>query len=261
MKSLLRSSVGAPHVERRRASEMVVLGLDVLDEREKKVIFEYFGLAGGPPKNLSQVSRRFGVSHSMASRLLRGALAKMYGALFPDNPKEEEERLDAHLVVERIRKLTPELIAHLKQHASDLDLIPWPIYEHLIGEFLAAAGFEDVQLMGKNAFTGADIFASYPIGPLGTKMKYFVEVKRWKDRVGVEVIDRVHGALFAEKASFGWHAALIVSSAGFKDFRKYSRHTLDMMGIYLRDREAILKWLHDYQPNNDGLWLPSALDR
>lgn len=258
IKDLIRSSVTAQSLERRRAVEMVVRGLDVLDDRERKVIFSYFGLDGGRPKHLKQIGLKFGVPPTTIDRILQGALTKMHGVLFGDDPMGDEGRVDVRPVIERIQRLTPELIAHLKEHASDLDLIPWPIYEHLIGEFLAAAGFEDVRLVGKNTFTGADIFASYPIAPLGTKMNYFVEVKRWKARVGVEVIDRVYGAYLAEKPIFGWHAALIVSSAGFKDFRKYSRQELDIMGIHLKDKEAILKWMQGYQPNKGGLWLPNV---
>ena len=36
--------------------------LEVLDDRERKIIFERFGLGGGKPKTLEEVGRRFGVT-------------------------------------------------------------------------------------------------------------------------------------------------------------------------------------------------------
>jgi hypothetical protein len=59
------------------------------------------------------------------------------------------------------------------------------------------------------------------------------------------------------EAQYGWHAAMIVSVVGFKDFEKYTREELAKRGILLRERSDLLRWLKDYKPNKDGLWLPS----
>lgn len=159
-------------------------------------------------------------------------------------------------VIEKIRKLTPELIAHLKRQEDDLRRIDPLVFEHLVAEFLASQGFSDVRLMGLNPNTGADIYAARVDDILGIEHRYFIEVKRRQDRVGVELIDRVYGAFLAERAQMGWHAAIIVSISGFKDIKKYTPYQLKLMGIELKARNHLLQWLRGYKQRADGLWLP-----
>ena len=124
-----------------------------------------------------------------------------------------------------------------------------------MAELLASRKFREVRLVGKNQKTSADIFATKYVDDIG-EHRYFVEVKRWKDRIGVEVIDRVYGAMIAEKKDYGWSAAMVVSIVGFKKFKKYSVDDIRNMGIYLKDREDLLKWLDEYEENQSGLLVP-----
>ena len=39
-----------------------------------------------------------------------------------------------------------------------------------------------------------------------------------------------------ERPQYGWHAAMIVSVVGFKDFEKYTHEELAKRGILLRER-------------------------
>ena len=55
--------------------------LEVLDDRERKIIFERFGLGGGKPKTLEEVGRRFGVTRERIRQLQNIALAKQRRAL------------------------------------------------------------------------------------------------------------------------------------------------------------------------------------
>ncbi|HXU37581.1 MAG TPA: hypothetical protein VN937_14565 [Blastocatellia bacterium] len=70
--------------------------------------------------------------------------------------------------------------------------------------------------------------------------------------------DQVYGAMLNEKPSFGWHAAMIVSLVGFKDFEKYDRESLALKGVELKDSDDLLQWLRGYKPNKNGLWLPES---
>jgi hypothetical protein len=167
------------------------------------------------------------------------------------------KNIEVRALVESVRKLTPALINHLKNNYSDLLSVHWSVFEQLLAELLASAGFVDVQLVGRNPNTAADIYAAWHVGPLGTKVRYFVEAKRWKNRVGVEVVDRVYGAMLLERPSFGCHSALIVSAVGFKDFKKYSSTHLRNMGIELASENELKRWLENYKPDSNGLWLPS----
>ena len=86
------------------------------------------------------------------------------------------------------------MIAHLKSHKDDIERINPEVFEHLVAEFLAAGGFDDVRLVGRNRRTQADIFAATKVGAFGVPMRLFVEAKRWRNRVGMEVINQVFGA-------------------------------------------------------------------
>src|SRR6202048_1269938 len=55
--------------------------LDVLDDRERKIIFQRFGLDGGNPKTLEEVGKKFGVTRERIRQLQNIALAKLRRAL------------------------------------------------------------------------------------------------------------------------------------------------------------------------------------
>ena len=159
--------------------------------------------------------------------------------------------------VERCRALTPELMRHLKSNTGDLRKVPWDIFEHIVGEFLACSGFREIQLVGRDQSTSADIAALYVVPKLGTKIRYFIEVKQWRDRVGVRVIDEILGAMIGEREKFGWTVGMLVAPGGIRDFRKFeSKGELEAKGIFVKHKHDILQWLKDYRPNKEGLWLP-----
>jgi RNA polymerase primary sigma factor len=55
--------------------------LEVLDDRERKIIFERFGLDDGKPKTLEEVGKKFGVTRERIRQLQNIALAKLRRAL------------------------------------------------------------------------------------------------------------------------------------------------------------------------------------
>ena len=55
--------------------------LDVLDQREKKIISQRFGLGGGKPKTLEDIGQNFGVTRERIRQLQNIALAKLRRAL------------------------------------------------------------------------------------------------------------------------------------------------------------------------------------
>jgi RNA polymerase primary sigma factor len=54
---------------------------EVLDGRERKIIFQRFGLDGGKPKTLEEVGKKFGVTRERIRQLQNIALAKLHRAL------------------------------------------------------------------------------------------------------------------------------------------------------------------------------------
>jgi HJR/Mrr/RecB family endonuclease len=218
------------------------------------------------PREEKVLRLRFGLGAMMSDEIASRAYGRLLTAIFGE--KAVKSMIQSYRpavalteVVERVTQLTPELIDHLKRHHQAIDKIPWNIFEHLIAEFFAAQGYDDVRLVGRDRATSADIYASHTWDPLGTNLRFFVEVKRIKGLVGVEVINEVLGAMFSERPTFGWHAAIIVSTGGFRRLRKFSKHELSYRGLELKDRNDLLRWLHNYRPNKNGLWLPYPLTK
>jgi RNA polymerase primary sigma factor len=65
--------------------------LEVLDERERKIINSRFGLDGGKPKTLEEVGEKFGVTRERIRQLQNIALSKMRRAL----SKKEKPKIEA----------------------------------------------------------------------------------------------------------------------------------------------------------------------
>ncbi|MCY0870096.1 MAG: sigma-70 family RNA polymerase sigma factor, partial [Firmicutes bacterium] len=61
--------------------ESVYVGLSVLNEREREVIWERFGLPYGEEKTQREIARELGISRSYVSRIEKRALEKLQDAL------------------------------------------------------------------------------------------------------------------------------------------------------------------------------------
>src|SRR5712671_4807195 len=68
--------------------------IEVLDDREKKIISQRFGLDGGKPKTLEDISKNFGVTRERIRQLQNIALAKLRRAL-----SKKEDLLEKELSV------------------------------------------------------------------------------------------------------------------------------------------------------------------
>ena len=232
--------------------------LKTLSYREREIFKLRTGYPDGYRYTNKEVAYIFKVSPSRISQLHKRGKTKFLKRISDYLPESTVDELVVRSVIESAKELTPYLIAHLKTSPDDLRLLHWRVFEHLVAEFFASQGYSDVQLVGQSGKTAADVFAMTKIEPDGTEVRIFIETKRWKDKVGVEVVDRVYGAFLAEKSTFGWHMAMIVTVAGFTDMEKYTRYQLRMMGISLKDSTDVKRWLEDYRFKDSGLWLPKS---
>lgn len=228
-----------------------------LTPRQRDIYRLRAGMDDGILKYFSEIAYIFNVSESTIRRHYKKAERQVLEILNLQTLNQEKTSIDVSDVIEKAKQLTPYLIKYLKNNEEDLRKLHWQIFEHLIAEFFASWAYEDVRIVGRNPQTGADIVAMRKQDQSGVMIRYFIEVKRWKDRVGVEVIDRVIGALLAERPKFGWHLGMIVTIADFKNIEKYSPLQLSMLGIELRNGDDVRKWLQKYQFNEKGLWLPN----
>jgi hypothetical protein len=204
-------------------------------------------------RKLAGFNRATGIPMEVAAEAARNASA------IADDSTEHQFQIALQETIESVRELTPDLIRHLRHNHDHIDRIPPDILEHLVAEVFASWGWDEVRLVGRSSETSADILAGYRIPSIGSRVRFFVEVKRWRSRVGIEIVEQVLGAMFAERVRFGWHAALIVATGGYKSFRNYTADDLKLKGVELKDKEDLIQWLSDYKPSNSGLWLPTKL--
>ncbi len=230
--------------------------LNTLTYREREIFKLRTGFPEGYCYTNVEVGRIFKISAARVSQIHARGRGKFLRRISDFIPESQVDVSTVRAVIETATKLTPYLISHLKNHPDDLRLLDWRVFEHLVAEFFAEMGYSDVRLVGRSGKTGADVFALKKIEPDGTELRIFIETKRWKDNVGIEVVDRVYGAFLGERTTFGWHMAMIVTVGRFTDMEKYTRDELKMMGISLKDGDDVKQWLSNYKFKESGLWLP-----
>jgi HJR/Mrr/RecB family endonuclease len=163
--------------------------------------------------------------------------------------------------LEAERQLTPFIISYLRNKPDDFLRLDPQVFEQLVGEFFSSWGYE-VKLLGRNPRTSADILALRKEEPPGFELRYMIEVKRERNRIGIEEIQRTLGVFLSEKPTRGWDVAFLFSASGFKDFRKTSPADLRKLGLVLKDGVDIRRYLLEYRPRVDGgLWLPNGWHR
>jgi hypothetical protein len=230
--------------------------LAAMSFRSREVFKLRNGLGDGYVYTCQEIGRIFRLPSETITRIHSQAQARVLAILDIQQKIEPGSIAQLQDVLSSVRALSPWLIAHLQGRERDLRQLPWELFESLVAEFFASWGYS-VEPAGRNQLTGADIIAVRKPDQSGVAVKYFVEVKRQKERVGVQVVDRLLGAVAAERSKQGWHLGMIVSLAGFTDFRKYSNSDIKMLGVELRDESDVVKWLRNYKPSDKGLWLPT----
>lgn len=241
--------------------------LATLTPREEIVLRERLGFNGSRPKKPSEIAEKSPGIFSSYQRVVameRRAYEKLR------HPMRLQKLLSVLLApavelsesLESIKRVSPELMRHLKRENTDITKVPAQVFEEIVAELLAGMGWKEVQLVGRSSETSADILAGHFLPDGVTPIRVFIEVKRWKDRIGVEIFNQVLGAMVSEKDRFGWHQAWIIALGGAADTRKFSRQEWRAKGLEVKDKTDLLSWLDGYRPNRNGLWLPpNVLER
>lgn len=238
--------------------------LQTLNPLEAKIVRLSFGLEEKKPKTDAEIAKSLGIPAPFVEEYRTRALRKLRHPAHSEALRDYLNKKPIPLkhvgvvvpqAIEEIRRLSPELLDRLRSKTNDIGKLKADVFEHLVAELLASRGFHDVRMVGRNQKTSADILAAKHVSDVG-EHRYFVEVKRWKDRIGVEVIDRVYGVMLSERKDFGWSAGMVVSVVGFKKFRKYTVEDIRNLGIFLKDRDDLLQWLNEYKESENGLWIP-----
>lgn len=109
----------------------------------------------------------------------------------------------------------------------------WQSFERMVGRLLVCEGFEGIRMVGNPGDKGADI-----IGHRGGK-RWLFQVKHWKVKVGIQVIDQTIKAMQIYKANI----PAIVSLNGFDDEAREHQRVLMSRGIPIQlfDASALVK--------------------
>lgn len=156
-----------------------------------------------------------------------------------------------------LKEVNLRIIEYLQKHPYEIDKISPFLFEDLVAEVMASWGW-DVELVANKSSIGADILATTKTFGDCDPILYFVEIKKMKDKVGIEIIDRILGAMTRHRPEP--HVGMIVSLSGFKnirDQRHWNIEKREYKRVRLKGRDDIVEWLRDYKPTSKGgLWLP-----
>jgi hypothetical protein len=237
--------------------------LATLTPREEVTLRHLLGLrysAGQKPKLMrhSEIAKLWDISYQKVSAIERNAWKKLQ---HPINARKLlsvlwAPRVSLNEPLACIKSVSPELMRHLKHEHTDIAKVPAHVFEEIVAELLSGMGWKEIRLVGRSSETSADILAGHFLPDGITPIRVFIEIKRWKDQIGVEVFNQVLGAMVSERERFGWHQAWIVALGGASDTRKFSREEWRAKGLEVKDKADLFTWLDGYQPNQNGLWLP-----
>ena len=104
-----------------------------------------------------------------------------------------------------IEQKNEEVKSQLRQRLAELDP---KLFEELIGELLAAVGYEDVEVTRYVRDGGIDVRATLTVGGL-TKVPTAIQVKRWAKNVSSRTVRELRGALGPHERG------LIITLSGF----------------------------------------------
>ncbi len=113
----------------------------------------------------------------------------------------------AYQVEQSNRKARAELLKRIKT-------MPPADFEELVGELLAAIGFDEVEVTSRSKDGGIDVRGRLVVGDV-IRTRLAVQVKRWKNNVQAPVIQQVRGSLGAHEQG------LIITTS---DFSKGARN-------------------------------------
>lgn len=143
------------------------------------------------------------------------------------------------------------LLSALRKDPHLLNTVDPRSYEYAIAVFLKELGFSKVNLTRFTKDNGVDIYASY--SESNKDFSVVVEVKKHRDNVGIEIVDRICGAMRRSNAD----KALIVTSSSITNTVKklYNVHSHYMSCL---DYDLITDFLSSapssWVKSPSGLW-------
>ena len=131
----------------------------------------------------------------------------------------------AGLIDEQNREVRRSLLSRAKA-------APPAAFENLVGELLAAMGFEEVQVTSVSKDGGVDVRGTLVVGE-AVRIRMAVQAKRWKQNVPAPVVQQVRGSLGAHEQG------LIITTSDFSSGAKTEATRPDAAPVALMNGEQL----------------------
>ncbi len=133
----------------------------------------------------------------------------------------------------------------LATERSELTKVDPRFFEELVAELLRADGFDEIQIVPRPNAPGPDIIAMC-VSPFGHRQEVLVEVKRWKDAVGVDV---VRNTMYRVDTEYRATSAIIVTTSSFTAAALEELRRFHVWRLALRDGAEVQDWIRKHAAN------------
>ena len=142
---------------------------------------------------------------------------------------------------EEVAGLIEDKNREVRQSLLDRALAAPPAeFESLVGELLAAMGFEEVELTPMSGDGGIDVRGTLVVGD-AVRIRMAVQAKRWKNNVSKPVVQQVRGSLGAHEQG------LIITTSDFSKRAKTDANRPDAAPVALMNGERLAALLAKYE--------------
>ncbi len=117
---------------------------------------------------------------------------------------------------------------------------PPDAFERLVGELLAAMGFENVEVTNVSSDGGIDVRGTLVVGE-AVRIRMAVQAKRWKSNVQAPIVQQVRGSLGAHEQG------LIITTADFSRGAREEAVRLDAAPVALMNGEQLAALLAKHE--------------
>ena len=139
----------------------------------------------------------------------------------------------AQLIEEKNREVRQALLDHARNASP-------AAFENLVGELLAAMGFEDVEVTNTSGDGGIDVRGTLAVGD-SIHIRMAVQAKRWKRNVQAPIVQQVRGSLGAHEQG------LIITTSDFSCGAKHEAERRDAAPVALISGEQLAALLAEHQ--------------
>jgi len=139
------------------------------------------------------------------------------------------------------------LASQIEQHNAEvrrklhtqLQSLPPAEFEALVGQLLAAIGFEEVTVTGRSDDGGIDVRGTLVVGDV-IRTRMAVQVKRWRNNVQAPTVQQVRGALGAHEQG------LIITTSNFSSGARHEAERANAVPVGLMNGEQLVALLVEH---------------